>query len=66
MARDPLPDSDLAVLARHVRLDLSAERRAALGPAPDGMLTQFDALFDVDIGETPPTNAFDPRWRARS
>jgi hypothetical protein len=63
MARDPLDDSELVTLARFVKIDIPAERRAALGPALDGALGQFDVLDEVDLGETPPTNAFDPRWR---
>jgi Asp-tRNA(Asn)/Glu-tRNA(Gln) amidotransferase C subunit len=63
MPRDPLPETELDMLARFVKLELTPERKAALGPALDGVLMQFDALDDVDPGETPPTNSFDPRWR---
>lgn len=63
MTRKPLDDAALSALAEFVKLDLSPERRAALGPALDGMIAQFDALDDVDVGETPPTNSFDARWR---
>ena len=38
-------------------------RREAVAPALDGILQLFDALDAVDLGETPPTNSFDARWR---
>lgn len=63
MTRKPLDAAELATLAAFAKLDLSPERRAALGPALDGMLASFDALDEVDLGETPPTNSFDARWR---
>lgn len=63
MPRKPLEDAELVMLAGLVKLDISPERRAALGPALDGVLAQFDVLDEVDVGETPPTNSFDPRWR---
>ncbi len=63
MPRNPLSEAELDTLARFVKLELTPERKAALGPALDGVLTQFDVLDEVDLGETPPTNSFDPRWR---
>jgi Asp-tRNA(Asn)/Glu-tRNA(Gln) amidotransferase C subunit len=60
-----LDPADLAALSKAARLDLAPERRAAVGPALDGVLQLFDALDSVDLGETPPTNSFDPRWRER-
>ena len=54
---------DLAALTKAARLDLSADRHDVVAPALDGVLQLFDALDAVDLGETPPTNAFDPRWR---
>jgi len=63
MTRKPLDDAALSVLADFVKLDLSPERRAVLGPALTGFMAQFDALDDVDVGETPPTNSYDARWR---
>ncbi len=56
------PDSAIAA-AGIARLDLVPERAAVVAPALDGMLAAFDLLDAVDIGETPPTNSFDPRWR---
>lgn len=67
MSDDPHPSltaDDVTVLARAARLPLGDGRAAAVAPALDGIMQSFDALDDVDIGETPPTNAFDPRWRA--
>ena len=50
-------------LTKAARLELSAERQAAVAPAFDGILQLFDALDAVELGETPPTNSFDARWR---
>ena len=55
--------NDLSALAKTARLDLTEERREAVAPALDGILQLFDALDAVDLGETPPTNSFDARWR---
>lgn len=55
--------SELLVLGRTARLELTSERRAVVAPALDGILGLLDALDAVDLGETPPTNSFDPRWR---
>lgn len=63
MARTPLDEATLRALEGHVDLPLSDARRAALVPALEGMLAQFDRLFDVDAGETPPVHSFDARWR---
>lgn len=59
----PIDPDDLAALSKTARLDLSPERAAAVAPAFDGILQLFDALDSVDLGETPPTNSFDARWR---
>lgn len=56
-------ESDLDALKKVARLDLAAERNAVVAPALDGTLQLFDALDAVDLGETPPTNSFDARWR---
>ncbi len=63
MSRKPLDNDDLVALAKFVQLDLSPERRAVLGPTLDAFMGQFDVLDDVDVGEVPPTNSFDARWR---
>ena len=57
--------SDLAALCTAARLELTPERQAVVAPALDGILNLLDALDAVDLGETPPTNSFDPRWRDR-
>jgi len=54
---------DVSALAKAARLDLPEARREAVAPALDGILQLFDALDAVDVGETPPTNSFDARWR---
>ena len=64
MTRKLLENGDLATLAKSVKLDLSPERLAVLGPTLDTFIGQFDVLDEVDIGETPPTNSFDARWRS--
>ena len=53
----------MGALAKVARIDLSPDRHAADAPALDGILQLFDALDAVDLGETPPTNSFDARWR---
>lgn len=63
---EQLSEEDVAALAKVARLDLGADRRPIVGPALDGILGLFDALDSVELGETPPTNSFDPRWRDRS
>lgn len=55
--------SELLVLSTAARLELTSDRRAVVAPALDGILGLLDALDAVDLGETPPTNSFDPRWR---
>jgi Asp-tRNA(Asn)/Glu-tRNA(Gln) amidotransferase C subunit len=59
----PIEAAELSVLARAARLELAADRHEIVGPALNGVLQLFDALDRVEIGETPPTNAFDARWR---
>lgn len=59
----PLGPDDLLAAARIARLPLSAERAGVVAPALEGVLQSFDALDAVDLGETSPTNSFDPRWR---
>jgi hypothetical protein len=55
--------ADLAVLAKAARLELKTDRHGVVAPALDGVLQLFDALDEVELGETPPTNSFDARWR---
>ncbi len=55
--------SDVSALARAARLELGADRADLLAPELDGILSLFDSLDAVDLGETPPTNSFDARWR---
>lgn len=54
---------ELLVLSRAARLELTSDRREVVAPALYGILGLLDALDAVDLGETPPTNSFDPRWR---
>ncbi len=55
--------ADLSVLAKAARLELKTDRHGVVAPALEGVLQLFDALDKVDLGETPPTNSFDARWR---
>ena len=55
--------ADLSVLAKAARLDLESNRHGIVAPALEGVLQLFDALDRVELGETPPTNSFDARWR---
>ncbi len=47
---------------RSARLVLSVERRAAVGPALEGVYGLIDMLDAVQLGETPPATAFNARW----
>ena len=60
---EPVSEADLDALRKTARLTLTEDRKAIVAPAFDGILQLFDALDAVDLGETPPTNSFDPRWR---
>ena len=62
----PVEASDFPALTKVARIELSAERQAAVAPAFDGILQLFDTLDAVELGETPPTNSFDARWRGQS
>jgi len=64
MSRPPLDDARLSLLSEHAGLDLSPERRAVLLPALDGLLQQFDVLYDIEVDETAPLHSFDARWGA--
>ena len=55
--------ADLSVLAKAARLELKTDRHGVVAPALEGVLQLFDALDKVELGETPPTNSFDARWR---
>ncbi|MEM7546208.1 MAG: hypothetical protein AAF367_11780 [Pseudomonadota bacterium] len=59
-----LTASDIAALAKAARLVPSTDRTEVIAAALEGMMQNFDLLDQVEIGETPPTNSFDPRWRA--
>ncbi len=63
MTRTPLDDNALDALASVIQLELSHERRAMLAPVLNDTLALLDVLNQFDVGETPPTVSFDPRWR---
>lgn len=52
----------LRVLAGHARLDLSADRAAAVVPALDGILQLLDSLDEVELGEGAPAFAYRAKW----
>ncbi len=60
--RQPLGDDALDQLLSVARLELPAARRAAAGPVVDMVMSLFDSLDDIEVGETPPATAFDARW----
>lgn len=60
---ETLSAAEIAALAKAARLPLAPDRCEAIAPLLSGTLLSFDALDAVDLGETPPTNSFDPRWR---
>lgn len=64
MTRKPLENGELLTFIKFVKLDLAHERLAVLGSTLDAFMGQFDVLDEVDVGETPPTNSFDARWRS--
>jgi hypothetical protein len=61
-ARQPLGDAAFDQLLSVARLELPAERRAAAGPVVDMVMSLFDSLDEIEVGETPPATAFDARW----
>lgn len=66
MTRSTVDDEMLVALSQRAGLDLGPERRSAVVPALNGVLEQFEALDAIDVGETPPAHAFDPRWEDKS
>ena len=60
--RAPLGDAAFDQLLALARLDLDAERKTAAAPAVDLVMSLMDSLDEVEVGETPPATAFDPRW----
>lgn len=62
LERLPVGEAGLEHLLAVARLELTPERRAVVGPAVDMILGLMDTLDDIEIGETPPATAFDPRW----
>ena len=59
----PIGPDDMKALAKPARLSLAPGRPEIVAVALTGMLESFDLLDAVDVGETAPTNSFDPRWR---
>lgn len=60
--RAPLSGADLDQLLGFARLDLPAERKAAVAPAVAMIAALMDSLDDIPVGEIPPAAAFDARW----
>jgi hypothetical protein len=62
MDRRRFQPESLGHASKTARLDLTAERLAAVGPFLEGIYALIDGLDDVEVGETPPATAFDARW----
>ena len=60
----PIGPDDMKALSKPARLSLAPGRPEIVAGALTGMLESFDLLDAVDVGETAPTNSFDPRWRS--
>lgn len=63
--RPPLNSATLQALAGVARLELPPGRHETLTTALQGVFSLFDGLDQVEIGETPPANAYDARWEAK-
>jgi hypothetical protein len=63
MPRKPLDPAAVATLAAVAQLTVPEARIAGLAAGLDANFAAFDRLDAVDVGETPPTNSFDARWR---
>lgn len=59
-------EKDLAVVAGMAGLSLSPERCKAVRPMFEGVRELIATIEALDVGETPPAAAFDPRWSASS
>ncbi|WP_137123323.1 hypothetical protein [Segeticoccus rhizosphaerae] len=55
-------DRTLEHACRTARLELEPDRRANLGALMEAVYGLIDAMDVVDLAETPPATAFDPRW----
>lgn len=63
MAQRPsISGQPLDEVAKLARLELSAERKAAAGPALDMVNGLVDLLDDIDLGDVPPASSFNARW----
>ena len=62
MKRVPITPAVVRDAARLARYEIDEERANALTGAVQRMLQSLDSLDAVDLGETVPANAFDPRW----
>jgi Asp-tRNA(Asn)/Glu-tRNA(Gln) amidotransferase C subunit len=61
--RVPLTSATLQALAGAARLRLPAARQEPVRSALERVYALLDALDSVPVGETPPANAYDARWR---
>ena len=57
---------EIATLAKVAQLSLDEARLSEVGEALSAMLSELARLDEVDLGEIPPTNAFDARWRFKT
>ena len=60
--RPPLGDDAFDQLLAYARLDLTTERKAGAAGGFAAVLALFDSLEYIELGETPPSTAFDASW----
>ncbi len=57
-----LAEGAIAHVSEFARLPLAEDRHDLIARTLDGVLSLTDTLDSIDVGETPPANAFDARW----
>jgi len=62
MPRPPIDAATIQRVAAMARYEIEEDRAVALAPAYQRVLESLDSLDTVELGETPPAAAFDPRW----
>ncbi len=63
MAQRPsISGQALEEAVKMARLDLTDERKAAVGPALDMVHGLIDMLDGIELGDVPPASSFNARW----
>ena len=60
--RPSISGQPLDEVAKQARLELSDERKAAVGPALDMIHGLLDQLDRIELGDVPPASSFNARW----